>query len=68
LVYFRRDCWNSINTINIDKPKETPTLKQAHLQVAPANPHAKTWQRACLPKRTDRMTIQQKLKKNNKKS
>ena len=30
----------------------SPTLKQAHLQVAPANPHAKTWQRACLPKRT----------------
>ena len=47
---------------------ETPTLKQAHLQVAPADTPTKTWQRACLPQRTDRMTIQQKLKKNNKKN
>jgi len=48
--------------------KNSPPNLQAHCQVAPANPHAKAWQRACLPQRTDRMTIQQKLKKNNKKN
>lgn len=42
--------------------------KQAHLQAAPADTPTKAWQRACLPQRTDRMTIQQKLKKNNKKN
>jgi len=38
-----------------------PTLRsQAHLQVAPAKAKTKTCKRACLPKRTDRKTMQQK--------
>ena len=43
-----------------------PTLhSHTHCQAAPANAQTQAWQRACLPQRTDRMTMQQKLKKNN---
>ena len=46
-----------------------PTLhSHTHCQATQANATTQAWQRACLPQRTDRMTIQQKLKKNNKKN
>jgi len=43
-----------------------PTLhSHTHCQATQANATTQAWQRACLPQRTDRMTMQQKLKKNN---
>lgn len=49
---------------SINSAKQQPTLSiQAHLHVAPATTKTKTCKRACLPKRTNRKTMQQKSRR-----